>query len=177
LAATCGSGIHLLAPIRQQGQDCSSWQWVARLPVSTGNGPQHLSASGGCGSVVAAAGDQLLQLSDIVQLPQHRQSALDPLGRLLLDAAGPLPQYHPSFLAALLLSGKHKAVSTILGRLEAWLAALRQQSGEGEEAAGDAALQQPASPVPGAHIAGGDGLAAGMAGGPLPSFAGNGFSG
>ena len=55
--------------------------------------------------------------------------------RLLLEACGPLPQYHPSFLAALLLAGKPAAAAAILQRLATWLAALQAQQREAEVAA------------------------------------------
>ena len=53
--------------------------------------------------------------------------------RRLLELSGPLPQYHPTFLAALLLAGRPGAAVAVLQRLTAWLAALRLQQGEGVE--------------------------------------------
>lgn len=70
--------------------------------------------------------------------------------RLLLESAGPLPQYHPRFLAALLLSGKYTAAAAVLQRLAAWLIALRQHE-DTAKAAGEVALHHP--PSPGVHVA------------------------
>ena len=97
--------------------------------------------------------------------------------RLLLDAAGPLQQYHPTFLAALLLSGKRALAAAVLQRLTAWLAAL-QQHGECGAAGGEAAASLPPSPQmsstpPGAHSLGAHGGGAAGAGDlPTPLFAG-----
>ena len=64
---------------------------------------------------------------------------------MLLDAAGPLPQYHPTFLAALLLSGKRAMAAAVLQRLAAWLTALRQHA-EASGGEGGTAASQPPSP-------------------------------
>ena len=72
-------------------------------------------------------------------------SCLPPSRRLLLDCAGPLPQYHPTFLAALLLSGKRAVAAAVFQRLAAWLSALQQQADAGLEAA---ALPPPSPGVP-----------------------------
>ena len=61
--------------------------------------------------------------------------------RLLLESAGPLPQYHPSFLSALLLAGKRDAAAAVFQRLTLWLAALQQQAEA--NAVADAGVQPP----------------------------------
>lgn len=210
--------ILLLAAVRDQ-HSRTSWQWLARVPATNAGaaGIRHLVTTGGsCSTVVAAAGDQLLRLSDTVLLPATEQegggaqllgrcvrsccikafeSALfgchgsqhvlpglftpfcDPwLCRLLLDVAGPLPQYHPTFLAALLLSGKRGLAAAVLQRLTAWLVALQQHADAGG-ASGDAAASAPPSPQlggtpPGASSLGGHDGTAGGSDLPTPQFAG-----
>lgn len=75
VAASCNS-ILLLSPLRDacgggSASGCgSSWQWVAELPAAAGGAPAgtlHLAA--GSGGVVAAAGSQLLRLSEEVLVP------------------------------------------------------------------------------------------------------------
>lgn len=70
VAASCSS-ILLLSSARDPagGGGTSSWQWVAALPEALGGareGTPHLAAGSGAGSVVAAAGSQLLRLSEEV---------------------------------------------------------------------------------------------------------------
>ena len=97
--------------------------------------------------------------------------------RLLLECGGPLPQYHPTFLAALLLSGKHAKAAAILQRLTAWLAALRQHTQTDATTEGEA---EPLSPLsPGTHVNGTWAAASGACNGagnsrqlPLPLFSG-----
>ncbi|KAL4433701.1 hypothetical protein ABPG75_000142 [Micractinium tetrahymenae] len=177
VATSCNS-ILLLSSVRDaagsgdtNGGCGSSWQWVAALPAAVGGaaaGGMHLAAGIGGSSVVAAAGSQLLRLSEEVLVPpaggcgaQDGGNATKLLGRLLLNCAGPLPQYHPSFLAALLLAGKRGMAAAVFQRLVAWLTALQRQA---EAAAlGDAGVQPPS---PGMHMAG---VASDQ---PAPSFAG-----
>jgi hypothetical protein len=45
-----------------------------------------------------------------------------------LAQAGPLPQYHPAMLAALVLAGKAQAAAAVLHALLAWMQALRQHA-------------------------------------------------
>lgn len=54
-----------------------------------------------------------------------RSAAVLLVARLLLETTGPLPQYHPSFLKALLLAGKFSAAANILWRLCAWVATIK----------------------------------------------------
>jgi hypothetical protein len=97
--------------------------------------------------------------------------------RLLLECGGPLPQYHPTFLAALLLSSKHAMAAAILQRLAAWLAALRQHT---QAAAGAEGEAEPLSPLsPGTHVKGAWAAASGARNGagssrqlPTPVFSG-----
>ena len=90
--------------------------------------------------------------------------------------AGPLPQYHPTFLAALLLSGKRSLAAAVLQRLAAWLTALQQHADAGGSS-GDAAASLPPSPQlvgtpPGASSLGGNESTAGISDLPTPQFAG-----
>ena len=85
---------------------------------------------------------------------------------MLLESGGPLPQYHPCFLAALLLSGKRALAAAVLQHLEAWLAALQQHA---QAAEADPTSQQP--PSPGVHIAGGGSSAVAT-----PLFSGDSYS-
>ena len=97
--------------------------------------------------------------------------------RLLLECGGPLPQYHPTFLAALLLSSKHAMAAAILQRLAAWLAALQQHT---QAAAGAEGEAEPLSPLsPGTHVNGAWAAASGARNGagssrqlPTPVFSG-----
>jgi len=90
--------------------------------------------------------------------------------RLLLARTGPLPQYHPNFLAALLLAGKRTVAAAVFQRLAMWLTALQQQAMASLADAG----QQPPSPSPGTHVAGLEAADANRSGTgvPLPMFAG-----
>lgn len=70
---TSSSSVLLLSTIRDAGSSCS-WQWVAELPAAIGGhnatGVMFLSAgSSGCSSLMAAAGNQLVRLSDRLLLP------------------------------------------------------------------------------------------------------------
>lgn len=55
----------------------------------------------------------------------------------MLQLAGPLPQYHPAVLGALVLAGRLDAALAVLCALLGWLRALRQQ----QEAAGTAGVE------------------------------------
>ncbi len=90
--------------------------------------------------------------------------------------AGPLPQYHPTFLAALMLSGKRSLAAAVLQRLAAWLTALQQHADAGGTS-GDAAASLPPSPQlvgtpQGASSLGGHDSASGGSELPMPQFAG-----
>ncbi len=70
VASNCSS-ILLLSSVRAAA-GAGSWQWVAALPAAMGGTPAstvHLAAGSGEGSVVAAAGSQLLRLSEEVLVP------------------------------------------------------------------------------------------------------------
>lgn len=73
--ATSSGSLLLLSAVRDAPCGTSAWRWVARLPPAAGltSGIRHLSAGSGCGTVVAAVGDQLLRLSDMVLLPGSEQ--------------------------------------------------------------------------------------------------------
>ena len=83
VATSCGC-ILLLAPLRS-GRSGSSWQWVAELPATSAGSPgiQHLTAGGGCSSLTAAAGNQLLRLSESVLLPLSRRQGGGDTSQLL----------------------------------------------------------------------------------------------
>ena len=72
--ATSSGSILLLSAVR--GSRCSiNWRWVARLPTGAGTSTaiRQLAAGSGCSSVLAAAGNQVLQLSETVCLPSAGQ--------------------------------------------------------------------------------------------------------
>ena len=74
---TSTGSILLLAAVRDQ-YSRTSWQWLARVPATNAgaSGIRHLVTTGGsCGTVVAAAGDQLLRLSDAVLLSATEQES------------------------------------------------------------------------------------------------------
>lgn len=74
---TSTGSILLLAAVRDQ-YSRTSWQWLARMPATNAgaSGIRHLVTTGGsCGTVVAAAGDQLLRLSDAVLLSATEQES------------------------------------------------------------------------------------------------------
>ena len=82
--ATSSGSILMLATMRQNGEDCSHWHWAAHLPATAGgvSSVDLLTAGSGCGSVMVAAGSEVLRLADSVLLPSgspHQSTQL--LGR------------------------------------------------------------------------------------------------
>ncbi len=74
---TSTGSILLLAAVRDQ-YSRTSWQWLARVSASSAGtaGIKHLVTTGGsCGTVVAAAGNQLLRLSEAVLLPTTEEDS------------------------------------------------------------------------------------------------------
>ena len=69
VVATSAGSLLLLSTVRDGRDSSSSWRWVAQLPSVVGSnagGVTHLAAGSSCSSVVAAAGNQLLRLSEAV---------------------------------------------------------------------------------------------------------------
>lgn len=67
-----------------------------------------------------------LPLRQYPAAPRHQSHPQRLPRRWVLERAGPLPQYHPAALAALLLAGRPGAAAAVLGALLAWVRALRQ---------------------------------------------------
>jgi len=90
--ATSSNSLLLLSTCRDGGSSSSSssWQWAAHLPAAVGggaSGAMHLASGSGCSSVVAAAGNQLLRLSEVVALPgsdAQPEGSTELLGRQVL---------------------------------------------------------------------------------------------
>ncbi len=105
--------VEFFAPARGAG-----WRRLAALAAGPGLGAVAALALAPDGAVLAAAGPRVLALGRDAAAVDGRAA---PLARLVLDAAGPLPPYHPAALRAALLAGHGGAAAAALRALAGWL--------------------------------------------------------
>lgn len=118
------------APVRDATE---GWKAVAKVEAAVadgirgGEGEEKAAAMAGAvrclhggggasGPVVAAVGSRVVCASNEVVVDHE----LKPLSRHLVEVAGPLPQYHPRMLQALLLGGHRDAACAVLRALTTW---------------------------------------------------------
>lgn len=72
--------------------------------------------------------------------------------RSLWRKSGPLPQYHPAFISALLLGGGLQAAAGILGAIAAWLQAMRRHAEQQAEGGGGTGFGGPPVGADGSRV-------------------------
>ena len=122
LAVTCHGSVQIFAQSQARG-----WTVITKL----GNMGQPIRALqvDSEGSLMVTAGNQLASGSNLVQAHTSSSSSATgssqllqiPLAQLVLELAGPLPDYAPAALAMLIVKGRTKTARDVLLSLLSWL--------------------------------------------------------